>query len=71
MIFILASIARTAACVGRSINPMPPCRSTHCNAPTDAHDVISIVAAPLKDRDITDLAAYFAGIPVTLGAPPQ
>jgi cytochrome c553 len=29
------------------------------------------LAAPLKDQDIADLAAYFAAIPVTLGAPPQ
>jgi cytochrome c553 len=34
-------------------------------------DMMSIVAAPLKDQDIADLAAYFAAIPVTLGAPPQ
>jgi cytochrome c553 len=35
------------------------------------NDMMSIVAAPLKDQDIADLAAYFAAIPVTLGAPPQ
>jgi len=33
--------------------------------------MMSIVAAPLSDRDIADLAAHFAAIPVTLGTPPE
>jgi len=35
------------------------------------NEMMSIVAAPLKDQDIADLAAYFAAIPVTLGEPPR
>jgi cytochrome c553 len=35
------------------------------------NDMMSIVAAPLKDQDIADLAAYFAAIPVTPGEPPK
>jgi cytochrome c553 len=35
------------------------------------NDMMSIVAAALKDQDISDLAAYYAAIPVTVGAPPK
>jgi cytochrome c553 len=35
------------------------------------NDMMSIVAASLKDQDIADLAAYFAAIPVTIGTPPR
>jgi cytochrome c553 len=33
--------------------------------------MMPIVATPLQDQDIADLAAYFAAIPVTLGEPPK
>jgi cytochrome c553 len=35
------------------------------------NEIMSIVAAPLKDQDIADLAAYFGAIPVTVGEPPK
>ncbi|HEX4553217.1 MAG TPA: cytochrome c [Xanthobacteraceae bacterium] len=35
------------------------------------HDMMSLVARNLKDEDIADLAAYYAAIPVTVGAPPK
>ena len=35
------------------------------------NDMMSIVAADLKDQDISDLAAYYAAIPFTVGAPPK
>jgi cytochrome c553 len=35
------------------------------------HDMMSLVARNLKDEDIADLAAYYAAIPVTVGAPPR
>jgi cytochrome c553 len=35
------------------------------------NEMMSIVATPLQDQDIADLAAYFAAIPVTLGEPPK
>ncbi|HML14987.1 MAG TPA: cytochrome c [Xanthobacteraceae bacterium] len=35
------------------------------------NEMMSIVAAPLNDQDIADLAAYFAAIPVTVGEPPK
>jgi cytochrome c553 len=35
------------------------------------NDMMSIVAAALKDQDISDLAAYYAAIPFTVGAPPK
>jgi len=35
------------------------------------NDLMSLVAPNLKDQDIEDLAAYFAAIPVTVGAPPK
>src|SRR5579885_2540856 len=33
------------------------------------NEMMSLVAKPLKDDDIADLAAYFAAIPVTVGPP--
>ena len=33
------------------------------------NEIMSIAAAPLKDQDIADLAAYFAAIPVIVGEP--
>ena len=33
--------------------------------------MMSLVVANLKDADIADLAAYYAAIPVTVGAPPK
>ena len=33
------------------------------------NEVMSLVARNLKDEDIADLAAYYAAIPVTVGAP--
>lgn len=35
------------------------------------NDMMSIVAADLKDQDIADLAAYYAAIPFTVGPPPR
>jgi cytochrome c553 len=35
------------------------------------NDMMSLVARNLKDDDIADLAAYYAAIPVTVGAPPK
>ena len=35
------------------------------------NEIMSIVAATLKDQDIADLAAYFAAIPVTVGESPK
>ena len=35
------------------------------------NDMMSLVMANLKDADIADLAAYYAGIPVTVGTPPK
>jgi cytochrome c553 len=35
------------------------------------NDMMSLVIANLKDADIADLAAYYAGIPVTVGTPPK
>ena len=35
------------------------------------NDMMSLVVANLKDADIADLAAYYAAIPVTVGAPPK
>jgi len=35
------------------------------------NDMMSIVAADLKDQDIADLAAYYAAIPFTVGPPPK
>jgi len=40
-------------------------------AGTRKNDTMSIVAAALKDQDISDLAAYYAAIPFTVGAPPK
>lgn len=34
-------------------------------------DMMSLVAASLKDQDIADLAAYYAAIPFTVGPPPK
>jgi cytochrome c553 len=38
---------------------------------TRKNDMMSLVIANLKDADIADLAAYYAAIPVTVGAPPK
>src|SRR5262245_53054153 len=35
------------------------------------NDMMSLVAKPLTDDDIADLAAYYAAIEVTVGPPPQ
>src|SRR5215470_2314607 len=35
------------------------------------NDMMSLVVRNLTDADIADLAAYYAAIPVTVGAPPQ
>ena len=35
------------------------------------NDMMSIVAADLKDQDIADLAAYYAAIPFMVGPPPR
>lgn len=35
------------------------------------NDMMSLVIANLQDADIADLAAYYAAIPVTAGAPPK
>jgi cytochrome c553 len=35
------------------------------------NEMMSLVARNLKDDDIADLAAYYAAIPVTVGAPPK
>jgi cytochrome c553 len=35
------------------------------------NDMMSLVAPALKDDDINDLAAYYAAIEVTVGAPPR
>jgi cytochrome c553 len=35
------------------------------------NDMMSLIAQPLKDADIEDLAAYYAAIPVTVGTPPK
>jgi cytochrome c553 len=35
------------------------------------NEMMSLVARNLKDEDIADLAAYYAAIPVTVGAPPK
>jgi cytochrome c553 len=37
---------------------------------TRKNDMMSLVIANLKDADIADLAAYYAAIPVAVGAPP-
>jgi len=35
------------------------------------NEMMSLVARNLRDDDIADLAAYYAAIPVTVGAPPK
>jgi cytochrome c553 len=35
------------------------------------NEMMSVLAPGLSDQDIDDLAAYYASIPVTVGAPPQ
>ena len=35
------------------------------------HEMMSLVSRNLKDEDIADLAAYYAAIPVTVGAAPR
>ena len=35
------------------------------------NEMMSLVARDLKDEDIANLAAYYAAIPVTVGAPPK
>ena len=35
------------------------------------NEIMSVVAHPLADQDIADLAAYYAAIPVTVGEPPK
>ena len=35
------------------------------------NEMMSVVAKPLADPDIADLAAYYAAIPVTVGPPPK
>ena len=35
------------------------------------NEMMSVVAHPLADQDIADLAAYYAAIPVTVGPPPK
>ena len=35
------------------------------------NDMMSLVAPTLKDKDIDDLAAYYAAIEVTVGPPPK
>jgi cytochrome c553 len=35
------------------------------------NDMMSLAIANLKDADFADLAAYYAAIPVTVGAPPK
>jgi cytochrome c553 len=32
---------------------------------------MSVVASSLSDQDVDNLAAYYAAIPVTVGAPPK
>lgn len=38
---------------------------------TRKNEMMSLVITNLKDADIADLAAYYAAIPVTVGAPPK
>ncbi len=35
------------------------------------NDMMSVIAHALTDQDIDNLAAYYAAIPVTVGAPPK
>jgi cytochrome c553 len=35
------------------------------------NDMMSVIAHGLADQDIDNLAAYYAAIPVTVGAPPK
>jgi cytochrome c553 len=35
------------------------------------NEMMSVIAKPLADQDIADLAAYYAAIPITVGAPPK
>jgi cytochrome c553 len=35
------------------------------------NDMMSVVARSLSDQDVDNLAAYYAAIPVTVGAPPK
>jgi cytochrome c553 len=35
------------------------------------NEMMSLVVRALKDEDISDLAAYYAAIPVTVGTPPK
>jgi cytochrome c553 len=35
------------------------------------NEIMSVVARPLADQDIADLAAYYSAIPVTVGPPPK
>jgi len=35
------------------------------------NDMMSLVAATLKDQDIDDLATYFSAIEITVGPPPK
>jgi cytochrome c553 len=35
------------------------------------NEMMSVVAHPLADQDIADLAAYYAAIPITVGPPPK
>jgi cytochrome c553 len=35
------------------------------------NDIMAVVAHGLADKDIDNLAAYYAAIPVTVGAPPK
>jgi cytochrome c553 len=35
------------------------------------NEIMSVVAHPLADQDIADLAAYYSAIPVTVGPPPK
>jgi cytochrome c553 len=38
---------------------------------TRKNDMMSLVIAGLKDEDVSDLAAYFSAIPITVGTPPK
>jgi cytochrome c553 len=35
------------------------------------NEMMGVIAKPLADQDIADLAAYYAAIPVTVGPPPK
>lgn len=35
------------------------------------NEMMSVIAKPLADQDIADLAAYYAAIPITVGPPPK